>query len=452
MAMPEMLNDAAAAAVAAVESGDTTAGFNALQNYALHVPFPGNGDWTNWTKVPSQTMPNVTPTAEIPRLPAMAPDASMPGVDIEPNRPISRRRGTVPQEGREPRFFGRVQQDRMLMSSDGATRLLVEMYPQVDRGFFMSDSDWTCYRRNYFQVSCRFVIKPRRMEQWQGIMVEDGGQRKPIHGFFIAIAARVAGNGARVELVQHTPKRDKGPQMTPQPQPVQPGSDVPASFERLQFKTATANNGKRRAAQQYYVLELELLADCSDGTQPLVATIESLPIVVRGRSPGHYADTGRRARSGVTGASWSLSGGPMSASEALLASTAAAGSASNSVQTIPPPAATRAHSDMLAAAQSTEELSAALAAASADTTGFGLDADMMQQALSAMVPAPQDILARAHSISDTLVVPTGHNKPAHISEALGLSELSSKEESITLSMAATMSAEQISDGSSQQPG
>ncbi|KAJ2842954.1 hypothetical protein IWW36_005724 [Coemansia brasiliensis] len=389
----------------------------------------------------------------------------MPGVDIEPNRPVSRRRGTVPQEGREQRFFGRVQQDRTLLSGDGATRLLVDMYPQVDRGFFMSDSDWTCYRRNYFQVSCRFAIKPRgRMEQqWQGVLVEDGGQRKPVRGFSIAIAARVAGNGTRIELVQHTPKRDKGPQMTPQPQPVQPGSDVAASFERLQFKTATANNGKRRAAQQYYILELELLADCSDGTQLLIATTESLPIVVRGRSPGHYADTGRRTRSGVMSASWSLSGDPMAASETLLASTATAGTTSNdaAVQPIPPPpppAAARAHSDMLAAAaaaQSTEELNAALAAVSADTAGFGLDADMMQQALSAMVPAPQDILARAHNISDTLGISTSHNKPVDsISKALGLSELNSStkdDEPITLSMAATMSTEHISDGSSQQP-
>ncbi|KAJ2432622.1 hypothetical protein GGF42_009548, partial [Coemansia sp. RSA 2424] len=54
--------------------------------------------------------------------------------------------------------------------------------------------------------------------------------------------------------------------------------------------TATANNGKRRAAQQYYVLTVDLLADCDGGERCVVASAASAPIVVRGRSPGHYAD------------------------------------------------------------------------------------------------------------------------------------------------------------------
>lgn len=66
---------------------------------------------------------------------------------------------------------------------------------------------------------------------------------------------------------------------------------VEATFERIQFKTATANNGKRRAAQQYYFLLVELLADV--GSQHpdrwiKVAFRMSAPLVVRGRSPSHY--------------------------------------------------------------------------------------------------------------------------------------------------------------------
>jgi hypothetical protein len=47
--------------------------------------------------------------------------------------------------------------------------------------------------------------------------------------------------------------------------------------------------GQRRAAQQYHVLYLELLAVCDDGTLVRVAHSESAPLVVRGRAPGHYA-------------------------------------------------------------------------------------------------------------------------------------------------------------------
>jgi hypothetical protein len=64
------------------------------------------------------------------------------------------------------------------------------------------------------------------------------------------------------------------------------------TFERLQFKTATANNGKRRAAQQYYEIVINLYANVSHQKSPiLVATCNSDPLVVRGRSPGHYSDS-----------------------------------------------------------------------------------------------------------------------------------------------------------------
>ncbi len=80
-------------------------------------------------------------------------------------------------------------------------------------------------------------------------------------------------NGSReIGLIQHTTKRDKGPQITPslkQIQPVEPEhldldrDSCPGQivvFERVQFKNSTANNGKRRAAQQYHVLYCELYA------------------------------------------------------------------------------------------------------------------------------------------------------------------------------------------------
>lgn len=62
-------------------------------------------------------------------------------------------------------------------------------------------------------------------------------------------------------------------------------------FERLQFKLATANNGRRRAGgQQYYTLTMELYATLESGIQVTVASTDSCPLVVRGRSPNHYLD------------------------------------------------------------------------------------------------------------------------------------------------------------------
>lgn len=187
-------------------------------------------------------------------------------------------------------------------------RLDIRLYARIERGFFLADNEWTCYRRNYFQLSGAFTL------QGIGVIYEgqelpclvqhgEGGGLHPIRSFRLGVTARIANSEKDVPLIQHTPKRDKGPQTTPQPKPIRPGgnltmasvggasSQLTVTFERLQFKSATANNGKRRAAQQYYVLVMELFAELEgSGELITVATTESANLVVRGRSPGHYAE------------------------------------------------------------------------------------------------------------------------------------------------------------------
>lgn len=190
----------------------------------------------------------------------------------------------------------------MLINASLFNRYTLRINPKVDRGFFLADNDWTCYRRNYFQVSSAFsATDAHGLEAELPCLMEMDNNLCTVTGFAIGISARVANGEKKIELVQHTPKRDKGPQLIPQPKPVRSGGDphryngigtnqLVATFERLQFKTATANNGKRRAAQQYYILILELYAQIENGQQYKVAMTESAPLVVRGRSPGHYAD------------------------------------------------------------------------------------------------------------------------------------------------------------------
>ncbi|CAG8597233.1 24215_t:CDS:2 [Cetraspora pellucida] len=130
-------------------------------------------------------------------------------------------------------------------------------------------------------------------------LIEVDGQFHSVNQYLLGITARVSNSDKKIELVQHTPKRDKGPQMVPVPKPIRAGGNLSLSsvgsnsnivtFERIQFKTATANNGKRRAAQQYYVVMVDLYAQTENG-EYRVATSTSAPLVVRGRSPGHYAD------------------------------------------------------------------------------------------------------------------------------------------------------------------
>ncbi|KAK4629211.1 hypothetical protein CLAFUR4_08555 [Fulvia fulva] len=93
-----------------------------------------------------------------------------------------------------------------------------------------------------------------------------------------------------------------------------PGQAANHTFERVQFKQATANNGKRRASQQYFHLIVELYADVrkSESDSPSwvkVAHRVSEKIVVRGRSPSHYQNEGQNCngRTGSSGGSSSYS-------------------------------------------------------------------------------------------------------------------------------------------------
>lgn len=222
-----------------------------------------------------------------------------------------------------------------IQTGDGQT-LRPEIFGRIDKGFFMADNDWTCYRRNYFSLNCSYTIQPA-IPTGNIYLSQNGGQKGyQVYAFAMSIAAVVDGrDGKSIELVQHTPKRDKGPQekparitLAPRPpashgmygdgglassarglydaqgfgqNPNQP--QVEATFERIQFKNATANNGKRRAAQQYYHLLVELFADVGGQHQDRYVRIAfrvSAPMVVRGRSPGHYQSE-RRGSNASTG-------------------------------------------------------------------------------------------------------------------------------------------------------
>lgn len=213
----------------------------------------------------------------------------------------------------------------------GGTLIHVDIQAKIDKGFFKADTDWTCYRRNYFSVLCCYILKPDVDFSSQQLFL-NRCSRERIQSFSILIIAKVDGeDGKSVELVQHTPKRDKGPMTAPEltelaPHPSGSQTGYPASssfgpsaamnsdfenfsstapqnqsvaaFDRIQFKKATANNGKRRAAQQYFNIVVELWAKVPRGksgeTQNVkVAHRVSAPMVVRGRSPGHYSDERR---------------------------------------------------------------------------------------------------------------------------------------------------------------
>jgi meiosis-specific transcription factor NDT80 len=215
---------------------------------------------------------------------------------------------------------------------------------KIEKGFFYSgDRVWTCYRRNYFSVNVSFQLSPW-IANARLYLEQPNKTAQQIQSMAVSLAAAVDGaTGKTIELIQHTPKRDKGPQLPMKKEllaPTPPGkshehggyglsnfhqtsivagpqlplqsdsdssqqysptshasSNYQHSFERIQFKSATANNGKRRAQQQYYHLIVELWANVQAPREAepkwiKVAARMSSPVVVRGRSPSHYQNEG----------------------------------------------------------------------------------------------------------------------------------------------------------------
>ncbi|QKX54800.1 uncharacterized protein TRUGW13939_01889, partial [Talaromyces rugulosus] len=235
--------------------------------------------------------------------------------------------------------------------NDSSQPVQLSIQAKIHKGFFQVEEKWTCYRRNYFSVTCFFNMQPWDPNSTYYTQQGPGQHHERIRDFAMSISAVVSGSDNDIrELVQHSPKRDKQSEKKPDRIILQPhcpnvlssnagpsGSvfGIPQStgsmpfdcnsqyamplntqppmqhtFERIQFQKATANNGKRRAQQQYYNLVVELWANVSKNTEKwvLIATKHSDEMVVRGRSPGHYKDS-RRDSSASMGDSGGGSGG-----------------------------------------------------------------------------------------------------------------------------------------------
>nr|KMM69390.1 hypothetical protein CPAG_05706 [Coccidioides posadasii RMSCC 3488] len=175
-----------------------------------------------------------------------------------------------------------------------------EIQARIHKGFFIAGGYWTCYRRNYFSVPKASPGVPLFSRSPPPSLLLNHGANNTHLNFGLP------------------PSQSAGMQMDYGSSygAAQQSSQIPTShtWERIQFQKATANNGKRRAQQQFYNLVAELWADVSDplgnGTERvMLARKLSHPVVVRGRSPGHYKDakqpgSGRMATvEGETGSS-----------------------------------------------------------------------------------------------------------------------------------------------------
>ncbi|KAI9826496.1 MAG: hypothetical protein M1819_007345 [Sarea resinae] len=179
--------------------------------------------------------------------------------------------------------------------------------------FFLAESPWaaagdasapptelTCYRRNLFQITGSITL-PRALR----CIMTDQGDRIPILGQELSVSATESVEGNPVKIISvpwKTPasntaaiedKTEKEPPMQPldllgNPEVESDFVTYPIAWKRLQFRIATANNGRRKELQQHFVVRLKVMATLATGGKISICEAQSGPVIVRGRSPRNF--------------------------------------------------------------------------------------------------------------------------------------------------------------------
>lgn len=212
---------------------------------------------------------------------------------------------------------------------------------RIDRGFEKVEDSWVGYKRNYFTLVAAFDFLDMDLKEFLSetfTVVDNDNKEHPVKYFAIRLVSRCSEDGTAVNLVQHTAKRDRGPQFAPPTYPSIPGKlpnhnivkeaanvrnqnkitklneifyfnrqtqanevddisaivDYPineitkvARYERIQF-ASSINYRKPTANVKHFKLYVELVATTMENFDVLVAATETPPLIIRGRSPSNY--------------------------------------------------------------------------------------------------------------------------------------------------------------------
>ncbi|KAL4802871.1 hypothetical protein BDV18DRAFT_145709 [Aspergillus unguis] len=208
-------------------------------------------------------------------------------------------------------------------------RITISTSAQLHGMFFLAESPWTtsptenappqqgaeltCYRRNLFQITGSVTL-PRALRY----IITENGDRIPIVAQELTVSATESVEGNPVKIISvpwktpaangnlnnedgslatnqtgNAPKVEKEPPSIPLD--MMAGHDLdadyatfPIAWKRLQFRVATANNGRRKELQQHFVVRLRVVATLSTGVKTPICEVHSGPVIVRGRSPRNF--------------------------------------------------------------------------------------------------------------------------------------------------------------------
>lgn len=193
-------------------------------------------------------------------------------------------------------------------------RTTISLSAQLHGMFFLAESPWasagdanpppselTCYRRNLFQITGEITL-PRTLRY----IMTDQGEQIPIIGQELVISATESTEGNSVKIISvpwKTPANPNAPAPEDKVEREPPSipldlmnvqemstdfASFPFQWKRLQFRIATANNGRRKELQQHFLVRLKVLATLATGGKIPICEVQSGAIIVRGRSPRNF--------------------------------------------------------------------------------------------------------------------------------------------------------------------
>ena len=162
-------------------------------------------------------------------------------------------------------------------------------------------AELTCYRRNLFQITGSITF-PRGLRY----VVTEQGEKIPILTQELCISATESVEGNPIKIISipwKTPSSTAGSvtEEKTEKEPISIPLDVmsnqdmgaeyvtfPIAWKRLQFRVATANNGRRKELQQHFIIKLSVVASLSSGIRVSICEAISGAVIVRGRSPRNF--------------------------------------------------------------------------------------------------------------------------------------------------------------------
>lgn len=169
-------------------------------------------------------------------------------------------------------------------------------------GSIVMQPELTCYRRNLFQISGSVTVPSGPIS-----VLTERGETSPVVSQELSVSAIESVDGHVIRLIvipwktppANSPEIPTGSEQEPAPIALNfestendknngAVSQQQIAWRRLQFRVATANNGRRKELQQHFVLRLKLVATLVDGSTVCIHESTTAPIVVRGRSPRNF--------------------------------------------------------------------------------------------------------------------------------------------------------------------